>query len=80
MSAIIVAEQGELLVEVDEWDHEQEWPEGRPIIRRTQHFRVSRQTLKDSSRVFKNMLGGEFKESHHDSIKLQDWTVSYMKI
>ncbi|KAL8978900.1 MAG: hypothetical protein Q9205_005635 [Flavoplaca limonia] len=80
MSTIIIDNEGDLLVEVVEWDHEQEWPDRKPIIRKTQHFWVWRQVLKDSSRVFKNMLGGEFRERHQDSIKLQDWTISCIKI
>lgn len=81
MSTITIAEQGDLLVEVIEWDRKQEWEdENTPLILGKQSFLVSRQVLKDSSRVFTNMLAGEFKEANQKSIKLENWTVPYMKI
>ncbi|KAL9035904.1 MAG: hypothetical protein Q9180_004601 [Flavoplaca navasiana] len=80
MSTIIIDQKGDLLLEIIEWDHKQKWSDEKPIVQAAQTFRVSRQVLKDSSRVFTNMLAGEFKEVHQTRIKIQDWTIAYMKI
>ncbi|KAI4268281.1 MAG: hypothetical protein L6R38_007907 [Xanthoria sp. 2 TBL-2021] len=80
MSTIIVAEDGDLLAEVVEWDHDQPWINQEPIIRGTQLFKVSRKVLMEASEVFKFMLGGEWKEAHQAIVTLKDWTIASMKI
>ncbi|KAI4241510.1 MAG: hypothetical protein L6R42_011241, partial [Xanthoria sp. 1 TBL-2021] len=80
MSPTVIAEDGDFLVEVIEWDHDQPWINKEPIIRGTELFKVSRKVLMDSSQIFASMLGGEWKEAHQTTVTLKDWTTAYIKI
>lgn len=80
MSAIIIDPDGDLMIEVTEYDYKILWPRHQPVTLATQGFWVSRKTLTDSSDIFKSMLGGEWKEANQSTVKLLDWTISCVKI
>ncbi|KAI4235172.1 MAG: hypothetical protein LQ349_003337 [Xanthoria aureola] len=80
MSPTVIAEDGDFLLEVIEWDRGKPWINKEPIIRGTEVFKVSRNILMDSSQVFTSMLGGGWKEAHQSIITLKDWTILYMQI
>ncbi|KAL8665975.1 MAG: hypothetical protein Q9168_007591 [Polycauliona sp. 1 TL-2023] len=80
MTTTIIAEDGDLLVEVIEWDYDIKWTDNEPIVRGTQNFWVSRQVLKDHSHVFTTMLAGHFKEANETTLKIQDNSIPAMEI
>ncbi|KAL8644942.1 MAG: hypothetical protein Q9226_007517 [Calogaya cf. arnoldii] len=79
MSTIVIAKDGDLLVEVIEWDYETKWPTKEPVIRDTQNFWVSRKVLKDNSRVFTDILDKKANQ-HQTAIKIVDNTIPAMEI
>ncbi|KAL8987995.1 MAG: hypothetical protein Q9169_008624 [Polycauliona sp. 2 TL-2023] len=76
MSTTTIAENGDLLVEVVEWDYDVKWTDNEPIIRGTQSFWVSRQVLQDHSR----MLAGRWKEANKTNVKVEDDSIPAMEI
>ena len=80
MSPTAIAEDGDFLLEIIEWDHDEPWIDKEPVIRGTEIFKVSRNILMASSQVFTSMLGGGWKEAHRSTVTLKDWSILYMKI
>ena len=80
MSPTVIAEDGDFLLEVIEWDHDEPWIDQEPVIRGTEVFKVSRNIHMASSQVFTSMLGGGWKEAHRSAVTLKDWSILYMKI
>ncbi|KAL8856868.1 MAG: hypothetical protein Q9178_006585 [Gyalolechia marmorata] len=80
MSTTIIAKDGDLTVEITEYDYKVIWPSDQPVIRQCQSFLVSREVLKDSSDVLKSMLGGEWREANQSIVTLKDITVPAIEI
>lgn len=81
MAFTVIAEFGDLTIEVVEFDSKIVNQNREPVIRKTQEFLVSRETLIQNSPHFKVLLRTDkFKEAHKDTIKLQDDSVKSMEI
>lgn len=79
MSPTAIAEDGDFLLEIIEWDHDEPWIDKEPVIRGTEIFKVSRNILMVSSQVFTSMLGGGWKEAHRSTVIVQDGKVKTEK-
>ncbi|KAL8678703.1 MAG: hypothetical protein Q9186_004978 [Xanthomendoza sp. 1 TL-2023] len=81
MATIVIAEDGDLTIEVIEWDHSIRDENNKAVVRKTQNFQVSRGTLAESSEYFTILLRTtNFKEAHKPAVKLEDDSVASMEI
>lgn len=81
MAFTVIAEFGNLTIEVVGFDSKIVNQNREPVIRKTQEFLVSRETLIQISPYFKVLLRTDrFKEAHKDMIELQDDSVKSMEI
>ncbi|KAL8786099.1 MAG: hypothetical protein Q9213_002962 [Squamulea squamosa] len=81
MSTIVIAEDGDLMVEVIEFNYETRDANNKPVIGKKQNFRVSRDVMAESSDVWKVLFHSQdWKEAGQDVIKLQDDSVVSMEV
>ncbi|KAL8810083.1 MAG: hypothetical protein Q9200_002861 [Gallowayella weberi] len=81
MAAIVIAESGDLTIEVVEFDHNIRGANKESIILKTGTFQVSRTILAESSEYFTRLLRNKnFKEANEDIVELQDDSVTSMQI
>ena len=81
MAITVIDENGDLTVEVVEYDDELKNGNGNRSVKRTQQFRVSKEVLSKDSTVFAAMfVPTHWRESQMELVKLEDDSVASMDI
>ena len=81
MAVTVIDENGDLTVEVIEYDDELENGNGDRPVKRTQQFRVSKAVLSKNSTVFVAMfVPSHWRESQVESVKIEEDSVASMNI
>ena len=81
MAITVIDKDGNLMVEVIEYDEQAKYGFGKRPVARTQQFRVRPEVLIKHSKIFAAMLGTtHWKEAQKEFIKLEEDSVASMEI
>ncbi|KAL8707728.1 MAG: hypothetical protein Q9220_007308 [cf. Caloplaca sp. 1 TL-2023] len=80
MDVTTIVTNGDLTIEVTEFNHQTLDTDKNPTVKETHQFLVSREVLVESSRYFKILLySKDFKEAGKDKVELKDDSITAMK-